>query len=170
MGAGGPDVTKGKPPFEEIVKRHQQAVWAFLFGSVGDEEKARDLTQETFLQACRGYGRFRGDSDSFTWLYAIARNLLRKEWRRERVRRLFLTSHAGKSHFVDPADDTIEERIRLRSALAKIAEPFRETLLLYYFADRSVRQIANDLDVAEGTVKSRLARGRETLRNILERE
>lgn len=164
-------MTEKKPPFEEIVERHQRGVWAFLAGSTGDEEKARDLTQETFLQACRGYERFRGDSDPFTWLYAIARNLLRKEWRRERVRRLFLASRAAEENRgVDPADGAIGEKVRLRSALSRVAEPFRETLILYYFADRSIGQIANDLGIAEGTVKSRLARGREALRKILERK
>ncbi|MBN1825024.1 MAG: sigma-70 family RNA polymerase sigma factor [Candidatus Eisenbacteria bacterium] len=156
-----------KPTFEEALERCGRPVWAYLAGAAGDEETARDLTQETFLRAFRGWERFRGESDPFTWFYAIARNVLRRHWRKERLRRgaAFLM---GRRRIGAPAAHEEEDRA-LRRELERVPQPYREALLLHYYADRSVREMARDLGVAEGTIKSRLARGREILKRRVER-
>jgi len=160
-------VWKERPPFDEVVRLYERPIWALLAGAVGDEETARDLTQETFLRAFRGYPKFRGESALFTWLYAIARNVVRKHSRRERLQRLFLLRLAReKEHTPGPDENGPEVWREVRG----LREPFREALLLHYFADRSVAQIAETLSVPEGTVKSRLARGRKILAGRLRKK
>ena len=159
MGKGS-NVSEERPSFTEVVRLYERPVWALLAAAVGDEETARDLTQETFLRAFRGYEKFRGESALFTWLYAIARNVIRRHRRRERVRRLFLARLAGekeRARAPEEGDRDVWREVR------NLPEPFREVVLLYYFADRSVAQIAETLSLPEGTVKSRLARGRKIL-------
>ena len=154
------------PDFEEAWKRNGRAIWAYLAGASGDEETARDLFQETSLRAFRGWDRFRGESDPFTWFYAVARNVLRRHWRRETLRRgaLRLLGAAHEGAMVDSG----EGDFLLRRELERVPEPYRETLLLHYYAGRTVREAARDLGVAEGTVNSRLARGREILKRRLD--
>lgn len=158
-----------KRSFEEAAARSERAIWALLAGATGNDETARDLAQETFLRAWRAWGRFRGDASAFTWFYAIARNVLRRHARRERFRRALLERFAREPRDPAPPDAHDASSLRLRRAVASLAEPFRETVLLHYFADRSVKEIAVDLGVAEGTVKSRLARAREMLAKEMER-
>src|SRR4029434_2013563 len=142
------------------------------------------MTQETFLRAFQGISSFRGEADLRTWIYRIAINQARNRWRWWRRRKRDVTvsidSTESKTHEslianlraanVDPETDTLSrERERvLRKALSALKEVYREALILRDIEGFAYEEIAVALDISVGTVKSRLARGRQELRRKLE--
>jgi RNA polymerase sigma-70 factor, ECF subfamily len=124
----------------------------------GSAEEARDLVQETFLQAVRSASRFRGDSRLYTWLFGILRNLAYS--RRRRAARLLYTDAlpdvpvAGE--LAGAALDSDSDRRALGEALARLSSEHREALVLRYYEDFSLEEMAACLGVPAGTVKSRL--------------
>jgi RNA polymerase sigma-70 factor (ECF subfamily) len=149
-------------------------------------EEARDLTQERFLRAFQSIAHFRGESDLRTWIYRIAINQARNRWRWWRRRRREATvsldapeiggGHLGlvatlKATTVrDPEQVALlSERERaLKKALSSLKRVYREAVILRDIEGFAYEEIAATLDISVGTVKSRLARGRQELRRKLE--
>ena len=172
--------------FNRMVEERHGDVYALLYRLTEDPEEARDLTQETFLQAFRHLANFRGDADLRTWLYRIAVNQARNRWRwwkrRRRDRTVSLDAPAREgsdaplsaglegSPGADPEQQTLSrERERaLHAALSSLARPYREVLVLRDIEGLSYEEVADALDLNVGTVKSRLSRGRNELRRRLE--
>ncbi|HVF27826.1 MAG TPA: sigma-70 family RNA polymerase sigma factor [Pyrinomonadaceae bacterium] len=171
--------------FERLVDERSGDVYALLYRLTEDREEARDLTQETFLQAFRHIVNFRGDSDLRTWLYRIAVNQARnrRRWwrRRRRDATLSLDARSGDSEVplgaqlsdesqANPEQLTLtRERERaLVSALGALARPYREVVVLRDIEGLSYEEVAAALEIGVGTVKSRLSRGRSELRRRLE--
>ncbi len=128
--------------------------------------------QDALLQAYGALNRFRGESSLFTWLYRIVVNQAHNHYRKESRRQL--PSLEG-SH-IDPADQVSgiaeyfeqnEEFTTLMSALQELEQAFREIVILHYFDGLSYEEIAEYLQIKQGTVKSRLNKARELLRRIL---
>jgi RNA polymerase sigma-70 factor (ECF subfamily) len=155
-----------------------------LYRLTESREEARDLTQETFLRAFQNISSFRGESDLRTWIYRIAINQARNRWRWWRRRRrdatfsldtndegrqsLLATLKCDKSR--DPEQDTLahEREVVLRKALGTLRRVYRETVILRDIEGLAYEEIAVALEISIGTVKSRLARGRQELRSKLE--
>ncbi len=172
--------------FQRLVAERSGELYALLFRLTEDAEEARDLTQETFLQAFRYIAHFRGDADLRTWLYRIAVNQARNRWRwwkrRRRERTVSLDAPAGGEGETplgerlrgpegdDPEQNTLaRERERLLlGALRSIARPYREVVVLRDIEGLSYEEVASALELSVGTVKSRLSRGRAELRRRLE--
>ena len=149
-------------------------------------EEARDLTQETFLRAFQSIGHFRGESDLRTWIYRIAINQARNRWRWWRRRRrettvsidapeigggrLGLVATLKSNAVRDPEQDALlSERERaLKKALSSLKLVYREAVILRDIEGFAYEEIAAALSISVGTVKSRLARGRQELRRKLE--
>ena len=130
---------------------------------LGDLSQAEDAAQETFVRAWQSYGSFRAEASEKTWLTAIAanvcRNLLRSPWNRRRMDLSFLDHcPAGET---EPPDDTV-----VRAVLA-LPPKYRQVVVLYYYRDCSTGEIAQMLDVPQGTVSVRLKRARERLKPML---
>ena len=160
-------------------------IYGLLYRLTENPEEARDLTQETFLRAFQSIRSFRGDSDLRTWIYRIAINQARNRWRWWRRRRrdstvsIDSTDENGRPALVatlkaenvqSPEQDTLaheRERI-LRNALRGLRRVYRETVILRDIEGFAYEEIAVALDISVGTVKSRLARGRQELRSKLE--
>lgn len=159
---------KQRLEFEEVLGKYGQKLFNLMLRLTGNYHWAEDLTQDVLLIAHREYHKFRGDSDVFTWMYRIAINHHRRQARKMRVRSWLgfedvssdvLSTDADSS---DPAEK--DERTRkVARAVASLPNEFRETVVLHYFQDQSCEQIAKILDCSEGTVKSRLWRGRKIL-------
>ena len=159
-------------------------IYGLLYRLTENGEEARDLTQETFLRAFQSIGHFRGDSDLRTWIYRIAINQARNRWRWWRRRRrdatVSLDSTASESGQAvgatlaetsdNPEQQTLahEREVVLRSALQRVGRAYRETLILRDIEGFTYEEIAETLGTNVGTVKSRLARGRQELRKKLE--
>jgi RNA polymerase sigma-70 factor (ECF subfamily) len=170
--------------FEQLVADRSGEIYGLLFRLTESAEEARDLTQETFLRAFQSIGRFRGEADLRTWIYRIAINQARNRWRWWRRRRRDVTvsldeSNGDANHTLldclvergtDPEQQTLahEREIVLRAALKKVGRVYREAIILRDIEGFSYEEIAITLDVNVGTVKSRIARGRQELRERLE--
>jgi RNA polymerase sigma-70 factor (ECF subfamily) len=170
--------------FEELVTERSPEIYGLLFRLTENSEEARDLTQETFLRAFQNIRRFRGEADLRTWIYRIAINQARNRWRWWRRRRrdstVSLDATQGQSNqpllatlvesSANPEQQTLahERELALRAALHKVGRAYRETVILRDIEGFSYEEIATTLGINIGTVKSRLARGREELRRKLE--
>jgi RNA polymerase sigma-70 factor (ECF subfamily) len=171
--------------FEELVSERSAEIYGLLFRLTENSEEARDLTQETFLRAFQNIGRFRGEADLRTWIYRIAINQARNRWRWWRRRRRDATVSLDATHgqsnqtllatlvegSENPEQQTLarEREVALRAALQKLGPAYRETVILRDIEGFSYEEIATALNINVGTVKSRLARGRQELRKKLER-
>lgn len=169
--------------FEVLITRYSPDIYALLFRMTQSAEEAADLTQETFLKAFRSIDRFRGDAELKTWLYRIAINESRNRvrwWRRRRKEQtVSLDDRVGNSDLLvyqtladkseTPEDSMIaaEGRRKLEDALRDMPAAFREVLVLCDIEGQSYQEIAATLGMNIGTVKSRIARGRDELRKKL---
>lgn len=169
--------------FDTLVVRYSADIFALLSRLTQDAEEAADLTQETFLSALKAIERFRGDADLKTWLFRIAINESRNRFRwwkrrfREKTISLDIPNGAGEtplsetlsSRSVSPEESVLrrEREARLAQALKDLPSVFREAVVLCDIEGLSYEEIAQALDANIGTVKSRIARGREELRRKL---
>lgn len=161
--------------FSELVARYQDRIYRFLVRLTRSQDDAAELTQETFLSAYQALARWRPDARLSTWLFRIARNQA-FDWLRRRKRIEFVAW--GDEHdlgIADPApspDATLETVQRLRKlerALGRLSTEHREILLLREIEEMAYEDIADVLDISLGTVKSRLARARAGLLEIIPR-
>ncbi|MFN8084968.1 MAG: RNA polymerase sigma factor SigM [Dermatophilaceae bacterium] len=159
------DHVAGDPAaFDEIFRRHRDRMWAVALRTTGDRELAADCVQEAFISAFRRAGSFRGDSAVSTWLHRIVVNACLDQLRRRRA----VVSLDGPEP-VDPHDDVLRTDVRLdvQAALARLPEHHRAALVLVDMHAVPVAEAAQILGVPVGTVKSRCARGRAALAEIL---
>lgn len=170
--------------FEALVAERSGEIYGLLFRLTENSEEARDLTQETFLRAFQSIGGFRGEADLRTWIYRIAINQARNRWRwwrrRSRDTTVSLDATQGESGRTlgatlaelsdNPEQQTLahEREVALRSALQRVGRAYRETVILRDIEGFTYEEIATTLGINVGTVKSRLARGRQELRQKLE--
>ena len=156
--------------FDNMVKSQQSRLFHFVLRQVFDPCDADDLTQQTFVEAWRCYSSYRGDATLHTWLFGIARNLVRNHQRRLPSRRYEFVS---EDHLefracddLSPAE-VVEQRTRVRKlnmALRSLDPEMREALLLVTVDGMSYREAARMLGIPVGTVRSRISRGRAQLR------
>jgi RNA polymerase sigma-70 factor (ECF subfamily) len=171
--------------FEKLVNERSGEIYGLLYRLTENAEEARDLTQETFLRAFQSIGQFRGESDLRTWIYRIAINQARNRWRwwrrrhRDSTVSIDASDAAGNSALMaqlrtgnssNPEHGALaHERERaLRKALSGLRRVYREAVVLRDIEGFAYEEIAVALDISVGTVKSRLARGRQELRRKLE--
>jgi RNA polymerase sigma-70 factor, ECF subfamily len=148
--------------FEELVRRLQRQVYGFAFQHLRDFAEAQDLTQEIFVKLYRNLARFDSTRPFEPWFWKLATNTT-INYRRKRVpaptdQELELTA--------EPADKTQHDPT-LVDALAQLDPAYRLPILLHYYADLSLEQVAASLGVTLPAVKSRLHRARALLRNSL---
>lgn len=159
--------------FEEVYQRFADMVFSLALRMCGDREEAADMTQETFLRVFRHLGRFRGRSSLKTWIYRITVNCCRNKLRK-RSRRSLEAPLDQLPELVDqrsgPEDRTLGHDLgrRLAEAINELPVVFREAVLLRDVQGLSYGEIGDVLGVRIGTVRSRIARGRERLRTLLE--
>ncbi len=150
--------------FGELFRRHKDRMWAVALRTCGDRELASDCLQDAFLAAFRRADSFRGDSAVTTWLHRIVVNACL-----DRLRRRKPTSQLPEYDLADRHDEhaSTEVRIDIRNALAALPEGQRMALVLIDMQGLSVVEAAEILEVAEGTIKSRCARGRAAMAELL---
>ncbi|HEU0029015.1 MAG TPA: RNA polymerase sigma factor [Kofleriaceae bacterium] len=150
--------------FGHLVARYQDVVCAVSYSSTGDQVLSEDVAQDTFIAAWRTLDQLRNRQRLRPWLCGIARNLARSARKRRRREELVDADDriaSGPSPFDTVARDDVERIVS--DALARIPDTYRETLVLYYREDHSIRAVAETLGVSETTVMQRLSRGRRYL-------
>lgn len=159
--AGDPDA------FGEIFRRHRDRMWAVALRTTRDPEMAADAVQEAFIAAFRRADSFRGEAAVTTWLHRIVVNACLDRLRRTKpVMRL---PDADQSDQADLHDHhhSVDLRLDIQRALGQLPEGQRMALVLVDMHGVSVAEAASILDVAEGTIKSRCARGRAAMAPLL---
>jgi len=169
-----------------LIGEFHQPIYSLVYRMVADSADAADTTQEVFLKIFRGMKHFHGESSLKTWIYRIAvheASNRRRWWFRHKSKETSIepagmstesgVASAIKDSLVDGADSPFERvaqeevRARVEEELRKVSEPYRTTLILRDLEEMSYEEIAEVTQVSLGTVKSRLTRGREALRQRL---
>lgn len=164
--------------FAEVYEKYSGMVYNLALRMSGSADRAQDLSQDVFLRVYRSLGRFRGQSSLKTWIYRICVNQCRSRLAR---RRLQPEPHsrdgaAVESEPVDrsrgPEDLAMarETARRVEAALMRVPRVFRESVILRDLEGLSYQEIGSILGIRVGTVRSRIARGRDQLRRVLEEE
>jgi RNA polymerase sigma-70 factor (ECF subfamily) len=163
--------------FETLVRRHERRVFRLLLRMLGSRADAEDVAQETFLNLHRHGHRFRRESRFSTFLYRIAANAAlnrRRSMARGHAREVLLARSAGSAVEASPpaadperAFGSAEISARVQAALLELTPTLRLPLVMYDIEGLSYGEIARVLEVAEGTVKSRIHRARFALRDQL---
>jgi RNA polymerase sigma-70 factor (ECF subfamily) len=185
MGDEDPDLDRARngdrEAFGRLVRRHQRRVYAAALHILGNHSDADDATQETFVKAFRGLAQFDGRSDFFTWLYRItvntALNSLRGGKRGSALSQKSGTeaAHVGGrpeslgQNAPDPAQkaQTSGEIARVLEAISELSPSLRVTLVLATIEDLPHKQMAEILEIPEGTVAWRVNEARRLLRQRL---
>ena len=167
--------------YEILLQRYQQPVYNLVYRLMNDPSDASDIVQEVFLKVFKNIGNFRGNSSLKTWIYRIAVNEAynhRRWFSRHQRREVALGPEEGLRTYADSLADTSrtpfdqaadhETFALVEAALDKLNPKFRAVVVLRDIEDLSYEEIAAVLDISIGTVKSRILRGREALRKILE--
>jgi len=166
--------------WEDLVKVHTRRVYSICYRFTGSDQEAQDLTQEVFLRVFRSLKSFRAGEGSFSvWLARLSRNLLIDHYRRTKLDRATdsieeqLPMLEERTAMISRTDGLVAGREAselLQGALQKLSPELRETVILRDLEELEYREIAQVLNVPEGTVKSRLNRGRAELARILRRQ
>ena len=165
--------------WEELVQTHTRRVYAICYRFTSSDTEAQDLTQEVFLRVFRSIGSFRSGEGSFVvWLTRLTRNLLVDHYRRTKYERVtdaieeklaVLEEKTAQHSRTDGLLASREAGELLQSALERLSPELREAVILRDLQEMEYREIASVLNVPEGTVKSRLNRGRAELARVLKR-
>ena len=168
--------------FAALMELYQTKVYNLALRMTGSAEDAADLCQETFINVWKGLPNFQGGSSFSTWLYRLANNVcidfIRREKNRKGMDVLSLNDDEKDYDELIPDNgpspqaqlEQRERRAALNKALGQLSEEHRQVLLLREVSGLSYAEIAEAVGLEEGTVKSRIARARLSLRNILREE
>lgn len=170
--------------FDEMVTRYWDRIYSMVHQLLRNQQDAEEVTQDAFIRAHRGLANFRGDSAFSTWLYQIATNLARNRywywWRRKRDKTVSFDAPVSAENDmtladiipaqVETPDDitvTSEFVARIGKCMEKLSAKHREILTLRNIKNMSYEEIADILKISVGTVKSRIARARDSLKSKL---
>ena len=179
-------LTGDRSAFEQLMLRHQNRIYAFCFRYFGTQEPAEEAAQEVWVKIFKNLDRFRGDSKFTTWMYRVAlnhcRNLSAYEGRRGKGKHDSLDAERddGEGHKMrrelpakgPGADEMLvvnERRRMMREELSQLEQIWREVLVLRDVEGLSYDEIGEALEVAPGTVKSRIHRARSELKTRITR-
>ena len=156
--------------FDELIRRHEDRLFALALRMTGNRTDALDATQEAFVAAFRRADSFRGDAAFGTWLYRIAINatqdLLRKRGRNPVAEAE--ESESPERSEVERVEDSVVARVDLARALAALPHEYREAVVMHDLGGVPYEEIAQFTGAPMGTVKSRISRGRRQLAQLLE--
>lgn len=167
--------------FDEMVTRYWDRIYSMVNQLLRNSQDAEEVTQDAFIRAHRGLVNFRGDSAFSTWLYQIATNLARNRywywWRRKRDQSVSIDAPLSADNSTTladlipaevetPDDITVTQEFiaRIGQGMERLSPKHREILILRNIKNLSYEEIAVILGISVGTVKSRIARARESLR------
>ena len=166
--------------FETLIQSHQKKGYNIALRMTKNPDDAQELSQDAFVRAFTSIGKFRGDSSFSTWMYRITINVC-TDFLRKRNKTVSLSIEQGAAVGEDerplqiqedgPGPEELSEKKQLkdlvRDAMDSLSEEHREVLVLRDLMDMPYRDIANTLNVNEGTIKSRINRARENLKKII---
>lgn len=171
-----------QPAFAELVRRYERRVAVIVRSVIGEiaQDDLADAVQEIFLLVYRGLASFRGESQFGTWLTRVSLRHCYREAKRQRRRRTLFHRFTVHDRQREPAEERLvgshetdreiladERHAALTNAMTQLPEEFRTVLVLRVVEEMSVEDVAEALGVSSGTVKSRLYRAKEKMRELL---
>jgi len=171
--------TGDEDAFAELMSRYRNQITSYIYRITNDYDGAVDLAQETFVRLYRAVDRYQSSYAFSTYIYRIATNLAISELRKRKRRRVvsltgfFQTKDGGEPSELDPVDEhplqdaalvVAERRVAVQRAISTLPEKYRAPLILRDVEGRSYEEISRILQTSEGTVKSRISRARDFLR------
>jgi RNA polymerase sigma-70 factor, ECF subfamily len=160
--------------FEELVRRYQRPISAYVYRMVGNYESALDLTQEIFIKVYSSLKRYRAEFKFSTWIYKIAHNAAVDHLRRSATREQSLVIGTEGDNFDLPVEsgrlspeqesEQKERRIEIEAVVRALPANYRELIILRHSQDLSYEEIVEVTGLPLGTVKNRLFRAREMMR------
>ncbi|MDT5156433.1 MAG: polymerase sigma-70 factor, subfamily [Acidobacteriota bacterium] len=165
--------------FEELVRRYQRPIVAYVYRMVGDYDSALDLAQEVFIKVYNSLGRYRSEFKFSTWIYRIAHNAAIDYLRRQGSFRtegmevegeggqLFEKPLASKAPTPEQETERGERRAEIEEVVRQLPSAYRELIVLRHSHDLSYDEIAEVTGLPLGTVKNRIFRARECMRELL---
>lgn len=170
---------KNEDAFTILAEKYEKFVYFAVWSELKNDEDAFDVSQEVFIRLYHAAGSFRCESTLKTWLYRMCKNcaydFMRKYYKHKTMS---LTQNSDDEEKIEdiPSETTTEEEIlraeqikMVHSAINELPEEQREVIVLRELEGMSYTEISDILGISEGTVKSRISRGREALRRILEK-
>ncbi|AXX14349.1 MULTISPECIES: RNA polymerase sigma factor [Leptospira] len=166
--------------FEILMNRYQGLIYSQAIKAFRNETEAEDFTQDIFLKAFESLSTFQGRSQFSTWLFVIARNEIIRRYRREHpdisgLDTLLLTeSEVEKKNETSSEQETklLKQEIseKIRSLVESLPELYRKPIMLHYFENMSYKEISQKLNLKMNTLKSYIFRGKEIMRDWLNKE
>ncbi len=164
--------------FEELMQSQESRIYAIALRMMGNREDAQDCAQEAMVRIYRAMGSFKGQSALATWIYRITMNTCLDELRRRKARKVTsLDSLVDNGWSPTDTGDTpeehglrVEKQNALNQAIQSLPDDMRAAIILRDVKGYSYDEIASILDANVGTIKSRISRGREKLREILSKQ
>ena len=163
--------------FEILIQRFKNPLINYIYRFLGDYDSCVDVVQETFIKVYRYKDNYSSVAKFSTWIYTIAGNLARTEYKRSRRRNLFSINSYGEenksfeipdeSNRPDVEVDANMKREIIQKALLKVRDSYREAVILRDIQGLSYEEIAEIIGIEVGTVKSRINRGRAELQKLL---
>lgn len=169
--------------FNELVARHSAKMYQLAYGMLGNKEDAEEVAQDAFVKVYKNIGQFRGDASFSTWLYRITANLARNRyhWNKRRGSQVNVSAHleavgdeAARDIEMPDSSKSPEALIQeeelkadIMGGMRRLPDKLREIMTLRHVEDMRYERIAEILDCKIGTVKSRLARARESLKEMV---
>lgn len=160
--------------FEELVRRYQRPISAYVYRMVGDYESALDLTQEIFIKVYGSLSRYRPEFKFSTWIYKIAHNAAIDHLRRNVGRERSLITGTESDNYDLPIEceglspeqqsEREERRVEIESVVRSLPTAYRELIVLRHSQDLTYEEIVDVTGLPLGTVKNRLFRAREMMR------
>ncbi len=169
-----------KIDFDQVYNNHYQTIFNYCFRRTGDFDISRDISSETFLKAYLSYSKFRWKGvPVINWLYRIAGNEIKRHYRARKFQAKLIESiyleqqFSNNSHLDDErlaAQTELEKNEKFRQiqqCIQQLPQSYQEVLVLKYFEQMTIKEIALIVGKREGTVKSLLSRGKAKLREMM---
>lgn len=153
--------------FKTLVHRHKEKVRNIIYLTVSRTESVDDIAQEVFITVYKNLKHFRFESQFTTWLYRITVNKCKDHLRKMKIRGIFVPVKENEEPGYNHINDNIDVSEIVRKSINKLPEKLRTPLLLKDIEGFSYQEIADTVQCEVGTVKSRIFRARESLRNML---
>lgn len=155
------------PTFEELYEKYATDVLRVSYFYLGDRQKAEDVCQDVFVRLLANAPQLEEGKEK-AWLLKVALNRCRDLWRGSWARRVVLGSPVFE--LIPAPDDTLrkDDEEAMMTAIHALPTAFREVVMLHYYQNYGISEIAQMLSLPEGTISSRLSRGRKKLESILQ--
>lgn len=152
--------------YRQVIEEYGNKLLKTCYLILKDREEAEDVVQETFIKVFKKIDTFKEKSGLYTWIYAIALNISRDRMRMKQDILELKDEWIGNDNVESQVEMNIDKEL-LRKEIFEMNSLYREVLVLFYFEELSIKEISNLLNEKEGTIKSKLFRGRNILKESL---